>query len=85
MICFLHTEYPPPFCKSLYRVSLLSHSDETSHVYKYKSSLTLYNVCAVPWGVVSTVGVFNTMGDNMSTVGGYLEYHGSVQYHGVLK
>ena len=31
---------------------------------------TLYNVCAVPWGVFSTVG------NIMSTVGGYLEYRG---------
>ena len=32
---------------------------------------TLYNVCAVPWGVLSTVGVF-------STVGGYHEYRGGI-------
>ena len=31
---------------------------------------TLYNVCAVPWGVFSTVG------DILSTMGGYLEYCG---------
>ena len=31
---------------------------------------TLYNVCAVPWGVFSIVG------DIISTVGGYLEYRG---------
>ena len=31
---------------------------------------------SVPWGV------FSTMGDIMSTVGGYLEYHGGVQYRG---
>ena len=50
---------------------------------------TLCNVCAVPWGVLSTVGVFSTVGDIMSTVGdimstvgGYLEYRGGVQYHG---
>ena len=57
---------------------------------------TLYNVCALPWGVLSTVGVFSTVGDIMSTVGGYLEYRGGyheyrggyleyrggVQYHG---
>ena len=30
---------------------------------------TLYNVCAVPWGVCSTVGVFSTVGDILSTVG----------------
>ena len=31
---------------------------------------TLYNVCAVPWGVFSTVGdIMSTMGDILSTVG----------------
>ena len=31
----------------------------------------------VPWGdMLSTVGVFSTVGDIMSTVGGYLEYRG---------
>ena len=52
--------------------------------------ITLYNVCAVPWGVFSTVGgyheyrwgVFSTVGDIMINVGGYLEYHGGVQYCG---
>ena len=33
--------------------------------------ITLYNVCAVPCGVLSTVGVF-------STVGGYHEYRGGI-------
>ena len=46
------------------------------------SETTLYNVCAVPWGVFSTMGVFSTVGDIMSTVGGYLEYRGGVQYRG---
>ena len=48
------------------------------HRKPLKSSQTtiLYNVCAVPWGVLSTVGVFSTVGDIMSTVGGYLEYRG---------
>ena len=40
--------------------------------------------CSVPWGdiminvgdILSTVGVFSTMGDIMSTVGGCLEYRG---------
>ena len=31
-----------------------------------------YNVCAVPWGVPSNVGVFSTVGDIMSTVGDIL-------------
>ena len=28
--------------------------------------------CSVPWGVLSTVGVFSTVGDIMSTVGDIL-------------
>ena len=41
--------------------------------------LTLYNVCAVPWGVFSTVGdIMSTVGDIMSTVGGYHEYRGGI-------
>ena len=53
---------------------------------------TLYNVCAVPWGVFSAVGdimstvggyleyrgVFSTVGDIMINVGGYLEYRGGM-------
>ena len=42
--------------------------------------LTLYNVCAVPWGVLSTVGVFSTVGDIMSTVGDILSTVGGVHY-----
>ena len=37
---------------------------------------TLYNVCAVPWGCSVP------WGDIMSTVGGYLEHCGGVQYRG---
>ena len=33
-------------------------------------------MCAVPWEVLSIVGVFSTVGDIMNTVGGYLEYCG---------
>ena len=33
-------------------------------------------------GVLSTVGVFSTVGDIMINVGGYLEYRGGVQYRG---
>ena len=59
--------------------------------------ITLYNVCAVPWGVFSTVGdIMSTVGgyleyrggcsvprgDIMINVGGYLEYRGGVQYRG---
>ena len=34
--------------------------------------LTLYNVCAVPWGVFSTVGdIMSTVGDILSTVGAF--------------
>ena len=40
---------------------------------KYPGALiTLYNVCAVPWGVFSTVG------DIMSTVGRCHEYRGEM-------
>ena len=40
---------------------------------------TLYNVCSVLGGGLSTVGMFSTMGDIMSTVRGFLEYRGG--YH----
>ena len=44
---------------------------------KIKTAITtLYNVCAVPWGCSVPWGVFSTVGDIMSTVGGYLEYRG---------
>ena len=36
----------------------------------------LYNVCAVPWGVLSTMGVFSTMGDIMINVGDILSTMG---------
>ena len=32
--------------------------------------------------ILSTMGVFSTVGDIMINVGGYFEYHGGVQYHG---
>ena len=35
---------------------------------------TLYNVCAVPWGVLSTVGGYH------DKCGGYLEYRRGVQF-----
>ena len=45
----------------------------------YSFYLTLYNVCAVPWGVFSTVGdIMSTVGDILSTVGG-VQYRGG--YH----
>ena len=50
-----------------------------------KSIHTLYNVCAVPWGVQYREGcsvpwgdIMSTVGDIMSTVGGYLEYRGGI-------
>ena len=43
--------------------------------FSSRNKTTLYNVCAIPWGVLSTVGVFGT-------VGGYLEYFRGIQYHG---
>ena len=40
--------------------------------------LTLYNVCAVPWGGRSVPwGVFSTVGDILSTVGA-VQYHGGI-------
>ena len=36
------------------------------------NAFTLYNVCAVPWGLLSTVGVFSTVGDIMINVGDIL-------------
>ena len=32
--------------------------------------------------ILSTMGVFSTVGDIMINVGGYLEYRGGVQYRG---
>ena len=59
-------------------------------LYEYSGlTTTLYNVCAVLWGVLSTVGVFSTVGGYHEYHGGYheyrggyLEYRGGVQYHG---
>ena len=39
-------------------------------------------MCAVPWGVLSTVGVFSTVGGYHEYRGGYPEYSGGVQYRG---
>ena len=41
----------------------------------------VYCVCSTVGGAQYR-GVFSTVGDIMSTVGGYLEYRGGVQYHG---
>ena len=46
------------------------------------SLTTLYNVCAVPWGVLSTVGGVQYRGGYHEYRGGYLEYRGGVQYRG---
>ena len=53
---------------------------------RYKNVVfTLYNVCAVPWGVFSTMGdIMINVGDILSTVegvqyrGGYHEYRGGL-------
>ena len=50
-------------------MAVAAHRSSFTHL-KLRTTTTLYNVCAVPWGV------FSTMGDIMSTVGGYLEYRG---------
>ena len=39
-------------------------------------------MCAVPWGVISNVGVFSTVGDIMSAVGDILSTMEGVQYRG---
>ena len=45
--------------------------------------ITLYNVCVVQWGVLSTVGdIMSTVGGYHEYRGGYLEYRGGVQYRG---
>ena len=47
--------------------------------------LTLYNVCAVPWGVFSTVGGVQYRGGYHEYRGGYLEYRGGyLEYRGVF-
>ena len=39
--------------------------------------------CSVPWGdILSTVGVFSTVGGYRDKCGGYREYRGGVQYRG---
>ena len=38
----------------------------------FKIQSTLYNVCSVPWEVLSTVGVFSITGDILGIVGGVL-------------
>ena len=51
---------------------------------QYRGGAQYRGGCSVPWGgfheyrgdILSTVGVFSTVGDIMSTVGGYLEYRG---------
>ena len=66
------------FLRLLIFVSVCIHHLGFLYVYVFflvlsRPKCTLYNVCAVPWGVFSTVG------DIMSTVGRYLEYRGG--YH----
>ena len=69
-------------------MAVAGHRSSFTHL-KLRTTTTLYNVCVVSWGVLSTVGVFSTvgdimstMGDILSTVGGYLEYRGGVRYRG---
>ena len=38
--------------------------------------ITLYNVCAVPWGLISTVEDVQYRGGSHEYRGGYLEYRG---------
>ena len=53
---------------------------------QYRGGAQYRGGCSVPWGIswvlwgdiLSTVGVFSTVGDIMINVGGYLEYRGGV-------
>ena len=49
---------------------------------RYKNKITLYNVCAVLWGVLSTVEGVQYRGGYHEYCEGYLEYRGGVQYRG---
>ena len=64
----------PPFCRiRLFRVLLYPTSKELTLEANFMtgSIITLYNVCAVPWGVLSTVG-------GVQYRGGYHEYRGGI-------
>ena len=45
-----------------------------------RASIILYNVCSLHRGMFSTLWVFSTSGDTMSTLGGYHKYIEGVQY-----
>ena len=49
-------------------------SKRDTHHSLQSNKITLYNVCSVHRGMFSTLGVFSTSGDIMSTLGGYHEY-----------
>ena len=55
----------------MYKFSLSANQNRVAFLGVIIHITTLYNVCAVPWGVLSIVGVF-------STVGGYHEYRGGI-------
>ena len=58
-------------------IELLCWSPPFPHPLSY---FTLYNVCAVLWGCSVPWGVFSTVGDILSTMEGYLEYHGGISW-----
>ena len=65
-------------CKTevLFLTHLVDFSNNALHVmylmissaWVISKNITLYNVCSVAWDIIKNVG-------------GYLEYHGGVQYH----
>ena len=57
---------------TMIRAYLQSIDKTVKFIYYSGRISTLYNVCAVPWGVLSTVGVCSTVGGIMSTVGDIL-------------
>ena len=58
-------------------IMYLTNTEDLPHQYCTPSLIiTLYNVCAVPWRLLSTVGVFSTVGDIISTMGDILSTMG---------
>ena len=56
-------------------MAVAAHRSSFTHL-KLRTTTTLYNVCAVPWGVLSTVGGVQYHGRYHEYRGGYLEYRG---------
>ena len=56
---------PVPILPLLFNICISQHACQYP-----QEAITLHNVCAVHRGVCSTMGMFSTLGDIMSTVGG---------------